>query len=66
MVACRYRWLAAFLPFIDIKKAKSIISDFMPTDFPNEKNKHTIDQSSKPQQPTSWDFYFQIVWYNRG
>lgn len=37
MVACRYRWLAAFLPFIDIKKAKSIISDFMPTDFPNEK-----------------------------
>ena len=34
MVACRYRWLAAFLTFIDIKKAKSIISDFMPTDFP--------------------------------
>lgn len=66
MVACRYRWLAAFLPFIDIKKAKSIISDFMPTDFPtNEKNKHTI-QSSKSQQPTSWDFYFQIVWYNSG
>lgn len=66
MVAFRYRWLAAFLPFIDIKKQKSIISDFMPTDFPNEKNKHTIDQSSKSQQPTSWDFYFQIIWYNSG
>ena len=26
MVAFKYRWLAAFLPFIDIKKAKSIIS----------------------------------------
>ena len=37
MVAFKYRWLAAFLPFIDIKKQKSIISDFMPTDFPNEK-----------------------------
>lgn len=37
MVTFRYRWLAAFLPFIDIKKQKSIISDFMPTDFPNEK-----------------------------
>lgn len=43
MVAFKYRWLAAFLPFIDIKKAKSIISDFMPTDFPNEK-KQTHDR----------------------
>ena len=66
MVAFRYRWLAAFLPFIDIKKAKSIISVLCLRIFQNEKNKHTIDQSSKPQQPTSWDFYFQIVWYNRG
>ena len=41
MVACRYRWLAAFLPFIDIKKAKSIISDFMPTDFPTNEKTNT-------------------------
>lgn len=67
MVAFKYRWLAAFLPFIDIKKAKSIISDFMPKEFFQLTKKQTHDvQSSKPQQPTSWDFYFIIVWYNSG
>lgn len=67
MVACRYRWLAAFLPFIDIKKQKALLAILCLRNFPvNEKNKHTIDQSSKPQQPTSWDFYFQIMWYNSG
>ena len=66
MVAFKYRWLAAFLPFIDIKKQKSIISDFMPTDFPNSEKKQTHNRPIfKPQQPTSWDFYFQIMWYNK-
>lgn len=51
MVACRYRWLAAFLPFIDIKKAKSIISDFMPTDFPNEKTNTRYNLPSPSNQP---------------
>ena len=60
MVAFKYRWLAAFLPFIDIKKAKSIISDFMPTDFPNEKNKHTIDQSSSPSNQPAGTFIFKL------
>ena len=65
MVAFKYRWLAAFLPFIDIKKAKSIISVLCLRIFQMKKQTHDV-QSSKSQQPTSWDFYFQIVWYNRG
>ena len=66
MVAFRYRWLAAFLPFIDIKKAKSIISVLCLRIFQTMKKQTHDVQSSKSQQPTSWDFYFQIVWYNRG
>ena len=66
MVACRYRWLAAFLPFIDIKKAKSIISVLCLRIFRLMKKQTHDVQSSKSQQPTSWDFYFQIVWYNSG
>ena len=65
MVAFRYRWLAAFLPFIDIKKAKSIISVLCLRIFQMKKQTHDRP-IFKPQQPTSWDFYFQIVWYNRG
>ena len=64
MVAFKYRWLAAFLPFIDIKKAKSIISVLCLRIFQMKKQTHDV-QSSKSQQPTSWDFYFQIVWYNK-
>lgn len=66
MVACKYRWLAAFLPFIDIKKSeKALLAILCLRNFSaNEKNKHNV-QSSKSQQPTSWDFYFIIVWYNR-
>lgn len=60
MVACRYRWLAAFLPFIDIKKAKSIISDFMPTDFPNEKNKHTMYNLPSPSNQPAGTFIFKL------
>ena len=64
MVAFRYRWLDAFLPFINIKKAKSIISVLCLRIFQMKKQTHDV-QSSKSQQPTSWDFYFQIVWYNK-
>ena len=65
MVAFKYRWLAAFLPFIDIKKAKSIISVLCLRIFQMKKT-NTRCTIFKPQQPTSWDFYFQIVWYNSG
>lgn len=61
MVACRYRWLAAFLPFIDIKKAKSIISVLCLRIFQTmKKNKHTIDQSSSPSNQPAGTFIFKL------
>lgn len=66
MVACRYRWLAAFLPFIDIKKKQKALLAFYAYGFSKMKKQTHDVQSSRSQQPTSWDFYFQIVWYNRG
>ena len=60
MVAFRYRWLAAFLPFIDIKKAKSIISVLCLRIFQMKKNKHTMYNLPSPSNQPAGTFIFKL------
>lgn len=52
MVAFKYRWLAAFLPFIDIKKQKALLAILCLRNFPvNKKQTHdTIFQAPATNQ----------------
>lgn len=51
MVAFKYRWLAAFLPFIDIKKQKALLAFYAYGIFQMKKQTHdTIFQAPATNQ----------------
>ena len=61
MVACKYRWLAALLPFIDIKKSeKALLAILCLRIFQLMKKTNTLYNLPSPSNQPAGTFIFKL------